>query len=381
MKKNTPEAGTAGNWISRPVVAAWVYTGWHKCPERDNRYGAHWTEWDMVMEACPHFEGHCQPRIPLYGTYDDSLPETAARQVAWARQYGIDLFVHGIFWSRGKRVLEKALDCGFTRADTGFPFAVMWANRMPRGVRPVKAIPQPVIDPGRLVYTDPDDFLDFVRFVCRRYFIKPGYFMIDGCPLLSIFDSTFFIRQMGEELCAHAISMARGFIQQQGFPDLHLMAVNPAPAWLGVYRRVGFDSVTHYVYLPHWKGEYLQDYNVLAEERSATWHTFARQTGLPYFPSVATGWDATPRGVMHPGFRPRQYPWWPIVTGEHPDNFSRFLKQAIRYTMKHNSTPLTFVASLNEWSEGHYLEPDRKHGFDWFQAVVEARRDACITWA
>lgn len=359
-----------------PLIAAWVYTGWHKCLERDQKFGADWTEWDMVLEAKPHFKGHNQPRIPLYGPYDDSLPEAAVRQVSWARQYGIDLFVYGIFWSRGKRVLEKALDNGFLRAGTGFPFAVMWANRMPRGVRPVKAVKQEVIDPARLVYTDPDDFLEFIKFVCHSYFAQPEYFRMNGCPLLAIFDSTFFIRQMGEEQCAYAISRARSFIRTQGFPDLHLMAVNPAPAWLPVYRRVGFDSVTHYVYLPHWKGDYLQDYNALAAERSAAWHTFSERTALPYFPSVATGWDATPRGVMHPGFRPRQYPWWPVVTGEHPEHFSNFLKQAMSYTLRHNSPPLTFIASLNEWSEGHYLEPDEKHGFGWLEAVQEARSGA-----
>ncbi len=358
----------------RPIIAAWVYTGWHKCQERDSRFGAEWTEWDMVIGAAPHFEGHAQPRFPLYGPYDDSLTETAERQVAWARQYGIDLFVYGIFWSRGKRVLEKALDKGFLGAATGFPFAVMWANRMPRGVRPVKAVKQPVIDPARLVYTDPDDFLNFIRFVCRQYFVRPEYFRIQGCPMLAIFDSTFFIRQMGEEQCAHAISLARKYIKEQGFPDLHLMAVNPAPSWFAVYRSVGFDSVTHYVLLPHWKGEYLQDYNELAEERSASWHSFAKQTGLAYFPSVATGWDATPRGVMHTGFHPRQYPWWPIVTGEHPQNFSRFLSHALEYTMRHNKPPLAFIASLNEWSEGHYLEPDSRHGFGWLEAVQEARK-------
>ncbi len=355
--------------ISTPIVAAWVYTGWHRCPERDQKFG---TEWDMVMQAVPHFEGHSQPRIPLYGPYDDSLPETASRQVSWARQYGIDLFVYGMFWSRGKRVLDKALDQGFLGANTGFPFAVMWANRMPRGIRPVKAVPQQVIDPSRLVYTDPEDFLNLIRFVCNSYFRQPNYFKINGSPLFAIFDSTFFIRQMGEEGCAHAVSQARRLVRQQGFRDLHLMAVNPAPAWLSSYRRAGFDSVTHYVYLPHWKGNYIQDYTTLAQERAAAWHSFSVQTGLPYYPSVATGWDATPRGVMHHGFRPLQYPWWPVVTGEHPERFSDFLRAAIGYSCTHNSPAITFLASLNEWSEGHYIEPDTRHGFGWLEAVREA---------
>lgn len=356
-----------------PVVAAWVYSGWHPCAERDTLFISDSGEWEMVLGARPHFEGHNQPRLPAFEAYDDSRPQTASWQTGLARRYGIDMFVYGIFWSRGKRVLEKALDQGFLGADTGFPFAVMWANRMPRGVKPVKAVSQPVIDPGRLVHTDPDDFLDFISHVCSKYFCRENYFHIHGAPFLAIFDSTFFIRQMGETLCASAIGKSRALVQSMGYPDLHLVAVNPVETWLPVYRRVGFDAVTHYVLLPHWKGEYLQDYQTLAYERAASWDTFRTGTGLAYYPSVATGWDATPRGVIHAGHKLRQYPWWPVVTGEHPDHFSSFLKKAMEYSCAHNNPAITFTASLNEWSEGHYLEPDRRFGYGWLEAVRHAR--------
>jgi hypothetical protein len=35
---------------------------------------------------------------------------------------------------------------------------------------------------------------------------------------------------------------------------------------------------------------------------------------------------------------------------------------------------LVFIASLNEWSEGHYLEPDTRFGMQWIEAVREGRR-------
>jgi len=32
-----------------------------------------------------------------------------------------------------------------------------------------------------------------------------------------------------------------------------------------------------------------------------------------------------------------------------------------------------FVASLYEWSEGHYLEPDTRFGLGWIEAVRAGR--------
>jgi len=37
--------------------------------------------------------------------------------------------------------------------------------------------------------------------------------------------------------------------------------------------------------------------------------------------------------------------------------------------------PIVFTASLNEWSEGHYLEPDEQHGTGWLEAIRAARGD------
>ena len=361
------------------TVAAYVYPGWHPCPERDRGFPPGWSEWDLVLGAGPRFPGHEQPRVPLHGTYDDSRPETASKQVRLARSHGVDVFVYGFFWSRGKRVFQDALDQGFLgRADgagpAAFPFALMWANRMPRKVLPVKSARDSGIHPDRFVYTDPDDFLSLIRYLADRYFHRPNYFRPAGRVLFSIFDSTFFVRQMGARAAREAIREARRILADRGLPDLHLMALNPAPSLLPELRRIGFDSASHYVLLPEWKGEYLQDYGRLASRRTAEWPAFLQEAGLPYFPSVSPGWDATPRGVMHGGRRVKRYPWWPVVVGGRPERFQKFLAAAIRFSEATGKPHLTFVASWNEWSEGHYLEPDERYGMGWLEAVREARR-------
>ncbi len=43
------------------------------------------------------------------------------------------------------------------------------------------------------------------------------------------------------------------------------------------------------------------------------------------------------------------------------------------YSMEHNAFPLVFAASWNEQGEGHYLEPDGRHGFAWLEAVRDVK--------
>jgi hypothetical protein len=360
------------------TIGAYVYPGWHACPERDCQFPPGWSEWDLVLNAPSRFPGHNQPRLPLDGPYDDSFAKTARKQVKLAGEFGVDFFVYGFFGSRGKCVFESALDKGFLGKGGGgnFPFALMWANRMPRGVLPVKLDHGPEIDPARLVYTDPDDFLYLVQFLERRYFSRSNYFCINNMPLLSIFDSTFFLRQLGTKLASRAIIRAKNYVSGRGYSGLHLMAINPASAMISDFKKVGFDSVSHYVWLPDWKGKYKQDYGELIKRRSSEWGTFAKESGLAYFPSVSPGWDATPRGVVHGSSKPQRYPWWPVVTGEDPSLFSSFLGRAIRYTSKCNDPQLCFVASWNEWSEGHYVEPDKRFGTAWLEAVKREKQYA-----
>lgn len=366
------------NLLNPITIGAYVYPGWHACPERDRHFSAGWSEWDLVLNARSHFPGHNQPRIPLDGTYDDSTPATAQRQVRLAREFGVDFFVYGFFWSRGKRVFEAPLDRGFLGkgGGDGFPFSLMWANRMPRGILPVKHDHRDEIDPNRFVYTDPIDFLDLIKFIEERYFSRPNYFRINGTPLFSIFDSSFFLRQMRTEEARYAIQQAKSYLLEKGYPDLHLMAINPAPAMITEFKTAGFNSVSHYVWLPDWKGEYQQDFGELINRRSGEWKSFSDVTRLAYFPSVSPGWDATPRAAYLSSRKPQRYPWWPVVVNEHPSLFSNFLGKAIRYTREYNNPRLCFIASWNEWSEGHYLEPDKRFGTAWLEAVRKEKRNA-----
>ncbi len=365
-------AGTIPRYHPRVRIAAYVYSGWHPIPERDASFHPGFTEWELLRDCRPRFEGHAQPRVPLLGAYDDRDPAQVGQRIRLALEHGIDAFVYGVFWCRGKRVFEAGLDEGFLGSDVGTsaPFACMWANRMPRRVLPVRRADLPVIDPARRAPSDVDDFVAFVQMLAEQYFSRPNYLTVEGRSYLSIYDSTFFLDELGLDDAARAIGEARAWLAANGHADLHLAAIEPNVRMLPQVARVGFDSVTHYVHLPEWKGPPVQDYRALAERRADEWSSFADASGLPYMPSVAPGWDASPRAADFGATRPDRYPWSPVVTGEHPELFHDALGRALWFASPTQvEDSLVFVASLNEWTEGHYLEPDERFGYGWLEAV------------
>lgn len=357
----------------RATLAAWVYNGWHPCAERDEHFGPGWTEWELLREARPQFDGHVPPGGPANGPYDDRDPAAWDARIATAKRFGIDVLVSGWFWSRGKRVFERALLDGFLGCSRQreLRFAVFWANRMPHRVLPLRAI-DPDAPPGyRKVYSDPDDFVALLEDCGERFFAHDAYWRIDGKPFFAIFDTTLFLLQMGETRARDAIARAK-----ERLGGLWLVAIDPDVPWRPRLRELGFDAVTHYVRLPIWKGgPRLQDYEELALAREAEWPSWQTDCALPYYPSVAAGWDATPRGVWHPKEAPDRFPWAPIVTGASPARFARHVHAAESFTTAQhgNGAPL-FVASWNEWSEGHAIEPSRDHGDAFLRAFGRGGR-------
>ncbi|MEO7095246.1 MAG: glycoside hydrolase family 99-like domain-containing protein [Polyangiales bacterium] len=360
-------------------VLAYVYPGWHPIPERDASFHPGFTEWELVYGATPRFAGHVQPRLPLWGAYDDRDPIAVGRRVALCRDHGVDGLVYGFFWCRGKRTFEDALDHGYLGSVEGraTPFSVMWANRMPRRVLPVRRADVPVIEGDRLVPSDVADFVELVRTVATRYFVRDHYLRVGDRAYFSIYDSTFFIRELGVDGARMAVQRAREMLADARLPAMHLAAIEPSDEVIGRVREIGFDSVTSYVLLPDWKGDFQQDYAERAAIRAAEWPDIAARSGVPYHPAVAPGWDASPRGADFGVERPRKYPWWPVIVGEHPEKFRAAVARAVAYsrsTVKQAEDRLVFIASLNEWSEGHYLEPDTRFGLGWMEAVRDGRR-------
>lgn len=77
---------------------AWYFPNWHPTPLNDRWHGKGWTEWECVKHASPKFEGHVQPKVPLWGYEDESDPKVFEKKIQTAHDYGIDGFIFDFYW-------------------------------------------------------------------------------------------------------------------------------------------------------------------------------------------------------------------------------------------------------------------------------------------
>lgn len=76
-------------------------------------------------------------------------------------------------------------------------------------------------------------------------------------------------------------------------------------------------------------------------------------------PCAFTDWDNTPR------HKERGY----VYQGVSPKKFKKYFTQLVNNTKQYYDTDMIFVFAWNEWAEGGYLEPDKKYGYGFLEAI------------
>jgi hypothetical protein len=175
--------------MSRPVVASYTCPLWHASAHYESIYGPGWSEYVLMRGARPWFPGHHQPRQPLLGELDERDPETWRVYIDLAADHGVDAFIWDWYWYDGRPAMHEALEEGFLRARNRdrVRFAVMWTNHpwmvLFPTARPDGGAPYPRVRDA------PDDEPSIGRslaYVVSRYMHLPGYWTLDGRPVLVI---------------------------------------------------------------------------------------------------------------------------------------------------------------------------------------------------
>jgi len=359
-------------------VAAYIWPSCH----HDERFGDMlWPdgtgEWEVIKKGNPRFDGHYQPRQPLWGYEPDNDPEVVERWIDVAVDHGINVFVYDWYWYDEGPFLESPVNDGFLKAknNSKMQFYLMWANH---DVRRNYWNVHKFTDDASIMWdaaVDRENFEIIVERVIKNYFVKPNYFKIDGKPVFSIFSIGKLLESFGGsvEETRKALDFFREETIKAGFPGLHiqwnqgggsLMSKEAADRFSERVEQMGFNSVAMYN-----MGGLNEDYLVYGANSVKIRTQYDSILNVPLFPCVSVGWDDTPR-----------FPAKGIKDVVHyhntPESFAALLYKAKEYADSHPEQPkLITINAWNEWVEGSYLLPDMLNGFGYLQAVKKVIKE------
>jgi hypothetical protein len=369
---NQPEKEKTSSTIAdKYTIAAYIWPSCH----HDERFGDMlWPEgtgeWEIIKKGNPRFDGHYQPKVPLWGYEMDDDPKVMEKWIDVASSHGIDVFIFDWYWYDSGPFLESSLNDGFLKASNRdkMQFYVMWANHdVKKNYWNVHAFG----DDTSLLWGGAVDMANFriiADRVIRQYFMQPNYFKIDGKPVFSIFSIDNLIEGLGGlELARDALDEFREKTVEAGFPGLHVQLIGnggPREILLGEIEALGVNSITKY----NWGGPHREDYirwGMEAMERREQWE---KALSIPFFPNVSIGWDDTPR---FPAKGQKDM----VHYNQSPESFGAFLQVTKEYLDNHPDRPgLMTIFSWNEWIEGGYLLPDMKYGFSFLETVNDVTK-------
>jgi hypothetical protein len=355
-------------------VAAYVWPSCHDDPlGREKLWPEGTGEWEVIKKGNPRFDGHYQPRQPLWGYELDNDPKVVEKWIDVAADHGVNVFVYDWYWYEEGPFLESALNDGFLKAGNShkMQFYIMWANHDVKynywNVHRYKDNTDILWD----ARVDWKNYRKIVDRVINRYFRRSNYFKINGEPVFSIFSVQKLLESFAGDAdeARKALDYFREEVKKAGFPGLHiqwnqgggsLMSEEAGGRFVNSLKAMGFNSVAMYN-----MGGFAEDYLAYGANSVKIREQMDAVLDVPVFPCVSIGWDDTPRfpakgihDVLHYNNTPR--------------SFAALLAKAKRYADSHPEQPkLITINAWNEWVEGSYLLPDMLNGFGYLEAVKE----------
>jgi hypothetical protein len=354
------------------LVAAYI---WPSCHDDSLARKKLWSEgigeWEVIKKGNPRYEGHYQPRQPLWGYELDNDPKVVEKWIDVATDHGVNVFVYDWYWYEEGPYLESALNDGFLKAknNSKMQFYIMWANH---DVKHNYWNYHRYGDDTSILWNAKVDWKNYkiiVERIIQQYFKRPNYLKFKGEPVFSIYSIDKLLESFGGsvEETRKALDYLREEVKKAGFPGLHIqwnqgggsmMSEARANQFRERVKAMGFNSVALYN-----MGGRSEDYISYGTNSIKIRQQLDALLEVPVFPCVSIGWDDTPRfpakgikDVVHYNNTPR--------------SFATLLSKAKKYADSHPEQPkLITINAWNEWVEGSYLLPDMLNGFDYLEAV------------
>lgn len=358
-------------------IAAYVWPSYHP----DNRAKIFWPdgmgEWQTVLSNKPKYEGHKQPRYPLWGYINEADPYVAEMEINAAADHGVNVFIFDWYWYDGMSFLEGHLNEGYLKARNNdrVKFYLMWANHDVNHIWDKRNAGQKPKNDRNIWRgsVDREEFEVICHRVIKNYFGHPSYYKVGGKPSFMIYELDVLIEGLGGvNQTQDALKWFRKEAKKAGFLGLDLQVTlrkdskkvkdsegNVIGTYNDIARQLGFDGLTHYQFA-HF-ANINRDYMDVLPDAVFEWNKASSDKDIPYYPNVSIGWDDNPRYEM---LKPN------ILKNNTPENFEKALREAKKYVDEHpGQAPLITVNSWNEWTETSYLMPCTMYGYGYLQAV------------
>jgi hypothetical protein len=348
-------------------ILSYYLPQFYSIPENDRWHGKGFTEWTKVKPAKPLFKYHYQPHIPHedLGYYILNSPEILKKQADMMKKAGVfgQIFYH--YWFLGKQLLEKPAQILLENKDIDMNFCFCWANenwtKKWDGNEKETLMEQ--------LYSK-DDAYAFINYLIP-FFKDPRYIKIDERPLLFIYKVTSIPKDMLKHyLNVFEIECNKNNINKPFIVATLIRGCNDP-------REFGMDAAVERV--PYDWGEIIDcliktnpsdefggmifDYNKVVDFYLKRLKQ-NRSKGFLQFSSLCTSWDNTARYGKNAI----------MLHGSSPAKFQKWLEELILYSESNlpEDKQIIVVNAWNEWAEGAHLEPDKKFGYAYLNAIGRA---------
>ena len=338
-------------------LLAFYLPQFHEIPENNEWWGKGFTDWTNVRKAKTLVSNQYQPREPLNDNYYDlSDVEVMKWQSKIAQEHGIYGFCYYHYWFNGKLLLEKPLENMLKDKDVTIPFCFSWANepwaRTWDGQNSSILMAQE--------YGSEKEWEEHFNYL-NQFFKDERYIKVDNKPMLLIYRTEHIpnVNKMIEFWDKLAI--------ENGFNGIYLVET------LTVFQNDSFvekssalvefePMFTMRADLPFFQKVYDQllsytNKGLRSKSYDAVWKTILKRKNSSFknkkvFLGAFTDWDNSARkGYKGLYFRH-------MNTNKFKTYFSKQYAKA-----KKQESDFLFINAWNEWAEGTYLEPDKKHGY------------------
>ncbi len=341
----------------------------HSIPENDQWWGEGFTEWTAAKGAGKLFNEHYQPREPLDDNYYNLLQKkTMEWQADLALKHGLDGFCfYHYYFKGGRKVLEKPAENLLNWKDIKMPFCFCWDNTS--WARSWSKLGNKFTwfeNKGEVSYEGDGVLLEqkygkekewenHFRYLLP-FFRDNRYLKVNNKPV-------FLIYKTDDISCfTEMINYWERLATKENLNGIFVLGVNSSN------EKVGMDGVLLSGPGAYWN-PIISDYDLKCEYRNGVkcydyedvWKSAMSTTGKSSLKTYFGGfvdYDDTPRR----GGRGS------VLINTSVETFREYLYKLAKKNLSFENEFL-FINAFNEWGEGMYLEPDKKRGYAFLEAL------------